>query len=1314
MRKKLLSIILSLAMLVTIMPMQTVDVAAKVKTKATVSTQKGLKKALKNKKLKTLTIKTSKKVKFAIPKGVHKKLTLVVNAPKADVTNKARFKKITVKKIASKTWKEYAKDNSLTIDALTGHFSLLKSANVKSVKITKENSKVTFDVKGKLQKTSIESKANVTINNAGTIGTINVNQKSSLNITGETKSPIKVNIFEGADDTIITSSVKLEIITDSRAEINLAKGAEDTTVKLNQDKQVVIKNETNKDVKVNNYDEKEQVVKNKEEVTINGEEKKEEKTEEPTPGPTPDPINPGVSCTCDARLFYVTSSISEGSTRGYMYSYESKYNRFVPAGDDVEYATDYIPSAEAGKWYHYEDGVVHECPNIKAHNVYAGIKIGVLGSPESADYKVTFSKDYQYPGFTYDSRMVYVPMNSKFTIQQLDEKTILLTCNGNTITLKTQDLEYEKQESYIDGFKESQMVEMMDGLAKYDGTVEKFSNTMVYIEGKPQTILKLTEVSSSAYEEYATVNECKYDEYTYSHGKYYLTAQNKDGLYFLQNNWDGAVSIGDYFSPYELYDDPSKFDNVKKVRCPGILTFVNDTIPLYTIELSSNGGYQEDELTSVQIAKNATGSTRIWMSEQPIPDSDELYFDGWYSEASGGAKVLYPDGTCVKNVAGFTNTNGEWIKTNSDTPQVTLYAQYKTRAAYGDIIELKDGRTFRIIRDFELGRVKLVAMSGEKMPYNSSSKTAVANYSCFGDEKGNLDVQKYDGSTIDTYLNTTYYDGLPEDLQGAIIKESCNGVNKDFNILVNKESTAGATDLFDLTDKSYNVGFDTPTECTVYYSGMMTNTNQYAISTLRIDDIEDYIGDEVSSYKINNMLFRTNKSQDEEIWFASAYAGDPSKVWYYNGNSGAFEVDSCTASKVVRPVLDVDLAKFEWEKVASGTYSVTYENKCGGTFTEETPELFSDIVYEDIAVSNMTSENAAFFGWTAEGETVPKRSYKIKQGTASDVTLTAHWGNGMELTTSDLSSLEISANGKVLCNTVKKDAAFAIDEGEIVSFTCSYTDSSSRIFNITGVDTLYEGSYESDTTANASSLSDDKIYFFKMPKGKVELTLKNSTCITGDTLVNLANGKKKAVKDLNDQDELLTWNFFTGEYETQPASVIINHGKADYDVLKLKFSDDTELKIIGEHGLFDYDTNDFVSIDRNNYKQYIGHKFVSCNTKNNYKTVKLVSAKIEKEYVGAYSIASAYNLNLFAENILTIAPPVDVLSWIDMGSKMKYDTEKFNADLEKYGTYDYSFFSEFATEKQFNELNGKYYKIAIETGKVTLDEILLFAKTYLK
>ena len=223
---------------------------------------------------------------------------------------------------------------------------------------------------------------------------------------------------------------------------------------------------------------------------------------------------------------------------------------------------------------------------------------------------------------------------------------------------------------------------------------------------------------------------------------------------------------------------------------------------------------------------------------------------------------------------------------------------------------------------------------------------------------------------------------------------------------------------------------------------------------------------------------------------------------------------------------------------------------------------------------------------------------------------------------------------------------------------------------------------------------------------------KPSSCLTEGTQITLADGTQKPIEKVTYEDKLLTYNFFTGKTEAKDIAILVNHGKRNYEVLNLVFKDGTLLRFIGDHGVFDYTLNKYVYPTADNYKDYIGHKFVRFKENGKYKKIKLVDAFVTNEYTTAYSITSAQNSNAIAENMLTVAPPDKFYNWIDMGRKMRYDKKQFDADFEKYGTYDYSVFEDYVSYEIYQAFNGPYLKVAVEKGKFTFDDIINLIELY--
>ena len=224
-----------------------------------------------------------------------------------------------------------------------------------------------------------------------------------------------------------------------------------------------------------------------------------------------------------------------------------------------------------------------------------------------------------------------------------------------------------------------------------------------------------------------------------------------------------------------------------------------------------------------------------------------------------------------------------------------------------------------------------------------------------------------------------------------------------------------------------------------------------------------------------------------------------------------------------------------------------------------------------------------------------------------------------------------------------------------------------------------------------------------------------SGCVTSDTLIMLADGKQKRIDEVTYSDNLLVWNFLEGKLDIVPAAIIFYHGDELYEVLTLKFEDGTSVKTINVHGFYDVNVNEFVFIDKNNVNRYLGHEFAKTNGEN-IETVKLIGYELSEEFTGSYSIQSAIHINFITEGMLSeTVPPIE--GWFDyfeIGEDMKYDEAKMQADIERYGLYDYSDFAEYVTYEQFIAFNGPYLKVLVGRGVLTFEQILQLIATYVK
>ena len=289
---------------------------------------------------------------------------------------------------------------------------------------------------------------------------------------------------------------------------------------------------------------------------------------------------------------------------------------------------------------------------------------------------------------------------------------------------------------------------------------------------------------------------------------------------------------------------------------------------------------------------------------------------------------------------------------------------------------------------------------------------------------------------------------------------------------------------------------------------------------------------------------------------------------------------------------------------------------------------------------------------------------------------------------------------------IKAANVFEIQGGRFVSQTTyAVSVDACTTFNITGG--YFEG--PSYWLNKASSVTPNITGGTFVPEQ--DAIHESSSCFAEGTMITLADGTQKAIENVTYQDKILAWDFFAGDYSEQGIAILVNHGTDTYKVVTLNFSDETALKIIGDHGIFDIDLNEFVYLDAYNYADYVGHNFVKV-AESGYTTVALESAAVTVEEVAAYSITSAGTSNAFAEGLLTVAPPKEFYNWIEMSDTLKYDADKFAEDVETYGLYTYEDFAAYITEDVYEAFNGQYLKIPVEKGIFTFEYIVELISLY--
>lgn len=172
-----------------------------------VKTDEEIAKALSDKTLDELRIRTNAKGKLTIPKGNYEDVTLIVDVPKGEVVNNGRFQSISIQQIAKDTYIENARGNRISVDSAQAHV-VVGSDGQASIFINKTSKDVVVD-------------------NNGTIQSLELNTTGKIKINGKSNRTIKVRINDKAN---LTASQPLDVDAISKFALTIRPGGEDTVI----------------------------------------------------------------------------------------------------------------------------------------------------------------------------------------------------------------------------------------------------------------------------------------------------------------------------------------------------------------------------------------------------------------------------------------------------------------------------------------------------------------------------------------------------------------------------------------------------------------------------------------------------------------------------------------------------------------------------------------------------------------------------------------------------------------------------------------------------------------------------------------------------------------------------------------------------------------------------------------------------------------------------------------------------------------------------------------------------------------------------
>ena len=223
-------------------------------------------------------------------------------------------------------------------------------------------------------------------------------------------------------------------------------------------------------------------------------------------------------------------------------------------------------------------------------------------------------------------------------------------------------------------------------------------------------------------------------------------------------------------------------------------------------------------------------------------------------------------------------------------------------------------------------------------------------------------------------------------------------------------------------------------------------------------------------------------------------------------------------------------------------------------------------------------------------------------------------------------------------------------------------------------------------------------------------------CFAKGTMILLANGKYKPVEDLDIGEEIMIMNHDKGQLEPGIAAYIFKTAEEIREVMCLAFNNGVKIEVLYGHCFFDKSLRKYVEIRPSNVDQFINHYFYfidNVTKKGNY--IKLVSASYYDKLTPAYAVVSAYHMNCVANGLVNITDDIAGLyNYFDCDEKLCFDPKKKQADIEKYGLYDYSEWSDWFTPEEFDLFSIKYLKVSVGKGLLTEDTIKDYVNRYFR
>ena len=322
------------------------------------------------------------------------------------------------------------------------------------------------------------------------------------------------------------------------------------------------------------------------------------------------------------------------------------------------------------------------------------------------------------------------------------------------------------------------------------------------------------------------------------------------------------------------------------------MTLVNSRI---NFDATTNGGtLSGTSPVYVYYGGTATYSSRTGTTARAIPTATPpagKVFDGWYTAATGGSKVINADGTVVASVASWTNASKQWIRTSTSTSATAniLYAHYvnppmplydlvatqskgtQTLAQLRAAITTSNSGVYEYNTSV-FGTASDAANTSKIYYYRGILDNTTGSYGSDGDNAAwpntvLLDTTGNGKDTSDTcwrIVRTTGSGGVKMIYQGKWTGSTCANSSTKANaissVYFNRRSSSSTND-YDTKGRILYVGYNYSTD-----TSLQTSTTRTVNSTLFANGTASNLRTQLESWYNSNMTAWTSKLETSAGW----------------------------------------------------------------------------------------------------------------------------------------------------------------------------------------------------------------------------------------------------------------------------------------------------------------------------------------------------------------------------------------------------------------------------------------------------------------